>query len=69
MASIIAGHGDGYGNQDGIIGVAPGATILSIRVIPDTSDPGYKKYDSEQESQIQQELAEGIMQAVASTPR
>jgi subtilisin family serine protease len=64
MASIIAGHGDGYGGDDGIIGVAPYARILSIRVIPDTSDPGYKKYDSEPEDQIQQELADGIMEAV-----
>ncbi len=64
MASIIAGHGDGYGNDDGIIGVAPEAKILSIRVIPDTSDPGYRKYDSEPEKQIQHELAEGIREAV-----
>jgi subtilisin family serine protease len=64
MASIIAGHGDGYDELDGIVGVAPDARILSIRVIPDTSDPGYKKYDSEPESVIQQELADGIEEAV-----
>ncbi len=64
MASIIAGHGDGFGEGDGIIGVAPDAQILSIRVIPDTSDPGYKKYDSEPEQTIQDELAEGIREAV-----
>ena len=64
MASIIAGHGDGFGDEDGIIGVAPDAKILSIRVIPDTSDPGYKKYDSEPEQTIQDELAEGIREAV-----
>jgi len=63
MASIIAGHGDD-GGGDGIIGVAPKAKILSIRVIPDTTDPGYKKYDGEQESKIQDELAEGIREAV-----
>jgi subtilisin family serine protease len=63
MASIIAGRGNGFG--DGIIGVAPEAKILSIRVIPDMNDPGYKKYDSERESQIQDELAAGIMEAVA----
>jgi type VII secretion-associated serine protease mycosin len=64
MASIIAGHGDGWADEDGIIGVAPDARILSIRVIPDTSDPGYKKYDSEPEATIQGELAEGIREAV-----
>jgi type VII secretion-associated serine protease mycosin len=63
MASIIAGRGNGY--DDGIIGVAPEAKILSIRVIPDMNDPGYKKYDTEPEGQIQDELAEGIRQAVA----
>jgi type VII secretion-associated serine protease mycosin len=64
MASIIAGRGDGYAGGDGIIGVAPEAKILSIRVIPDMNDPGYKKYDSEPEGQIQRELAEGITEAV-----
>jgi type VII secretion-associated serine protease mycosin len=63
MASIIAGRGNGY--DDGIIGVAPEAKILSIRVIPDMNDPGYKKYDTEPEAQIQDELADGIRQAVA----
>jgi subtilisin family serine protease len=65
MASIIAGRGDGFDDQDGIIGVAPAATILSIRVIPDTTDPGYKKYDGEPESMIQGELADGIMEAIS----
>ncbi|MFI2304187.1 S8 family serine peptidase [Actinacidiphila glaucinigra] len=35
MASIIAGHGHGPGNADGVMGLAPGAEILSIR---DTGD-------------------------------
>ena len=47
-------------SDDGIVGVAPEAKILSIRVIPDMNDPGYKKYDGEQETQIQDELADGI---------
>jgi subtilisin family serine protease len=63
MASIIAGHGHD-GGADGIIGVAPQAKILSIRVIPDMNDPGYHRYDDEPEQQIQRELAEGIMEAV-----
>jgi type VII secretion-associated serine protease mycosin len=62
MASIIAGRGSGF--DDGIIGIAPEAKILSIRVIPDSNDPGYKKYDNEDESKIQQELADGITEAV-----
>ena len=62
MASIIAGRGTG--DDDGIVGVAPEAKILSIRVIPDSNDPDYKKYDSEPEGQIQDELAEGIREAV-----
>jgi subtilisin family serine protease len=62
MASIIGGRGNGF--DAGIIGVAPQAKILSVRVIPDMNDPGYKKYDQEPEKQIQDELAEGINQAV-----
>jgi len=50
MASLIAGHGhDGGG--DGIIGVAPEARILSIRVITDKSDPGYAAYEQQPLSQ------------------
>ena len=56
------GHGhDGGGS--GIEGVAPEAKILSIRVIPDKDDPGYRlQYEPEQT--IQDELADGIMTAV-----
>ena len=39
MASLIAGHGHGRGNRDGIAGVAPRASILSIRVIMEAGDP------------------------------
>jgi type VII secretion-associated serine protease mycosin len=63
MASIIAGHGHD-GGDDGIIGIAPEAKVLSIRVIPDKGDPGYQAYNSEPEARIQDELAEGIMTAV-----
>jgi subtilisin family serine protease len=62
MASIIAGHGHGGGGS-GITGVAPQAKLVSVRVIPDKGDPGYKKYDSEPESSIQQSLAKGITDA------
>jgi hypothetical protein len=63
MASIIAGHGHN-GGYDGIMGIAPQAKILSIRVIPDKGDPGYRKYNEEPEETIQDELATGIRTAV-----
>jgi hypothetical protein len=63
MASIIAGHGHD-GGYDGIMGIAPEAKILSIRVIPDKGDPGYQAYNNESEQRIQDELADGIMTAV-----
>jgi type VII secretion-associated serine protease mycosin len=63
MASIIAGHGHDDG-QDGIIGVAPQAKILSIRVIPEKDDPNYREYEAESEQRIQRALATGIRDAV-----
>ena len=63
MASLIAGHGHGGGS--GVIGIAPRARILSIRVIPDRADPHYGQYEHEQETRIQQSLANGINYAVA----
>jgi subtilisin family serine protease len=63
MASLIAGHGhDGGGS--GVIGIAPESRILSIRVIPDRTDPHYGAYTREQEVTIQQSLAGGIDYAV-----
>ncbi len=38
-ASIIAGHGDNVADAAGIIGVAPAARILSVRVVLDATDP------------------------------
>jgi type VII secretion-associated serine protease mycosin len=38
MASIIAGHGHGAGDADGVIGVAPEAKILPVRVILEDGD-------------------------------
>ena len=63
MASIIAGHGTG-GGYDGVMGIAPQAKVLSIRVIPDKGDPAYRAYNDEPEQTIQDELADGIMAAV-----
>jgi subtilisin family serine protease len=64
MASLIAGHGhDGGGS--GIIGVAPKSHVLSIRVITDSTDPNYSRYQHEPQARIQSELARAIRYAVA----
>jgi subtilase family protein len=39
VASLIAGHGHGPHREDGIIGVAPMAKILSVRVTLENKDP------------------------------
>ncbi|HWG13158.1 MAG TPA: S8 family serine peptidase [Streptosporangiaceae bacterium] len=64
MASIIAGHGHGLDDDDGVIGAAPKARILSVRVIPDRNDPGYSTYEREREDRVQDSLAAGIKYAV-----
>ena len=38
VASLIAGHGHGPGDADGITGVAPGTTILSVQVTLEYDD-------------------------------
>jgi type VII secretion-associated serine protease mycosin len=68
MASLIAGHGHD-GGLSGVIGVAPEARILSIRVIPDRGDPRYNRYEREPETAIQQSLADGIRYAVTHGAR
>lgn len=39
MAAIIAGHGHGAGNSAGVLGIAPRARILPVRVILEDKDP------------------------------
>ena len=39
IASLIAGHGHGPGQADGVIGIAPSAKILSVRVTLESDDP------------------------------
>ncbi len=39
IASLIAGHGHGTAQADGIIGIAPSAKILSVRVTLESNDP------------------------------
>ncbi|WP_329341160.1 type VII secretion-associated serine protease mycosin [Streptomyces sp. NBC_00663] len=38
MAGIIAGHGHGYADGDGVMGIAPEARILPVRVILEDGD-------------------------------
>ncbi|MFF9753930.1 type VII secretion-associated serine protease mycosin [Streptomyces sp. NPDC014344] len=56
MAGIIAGHGHGPGNGDGVLGVAPEAKILPVRVILEDRDPARAKARSTRGNA----LAEGI---------
>ncbi|MFJ3774815.1 type VII secretion-associated serine protease mycosin [Streptomyces sp. NPDC090075] len=56
MAGIIAGHGHGVGNQDGVMGVAPEARILPVRVILEDGDSARAKARSTRGNA----LAEGI---------
>ncbi len=63
MASLIAGHGHD-GRTSGILGTAPEARVLSIRVITDRLDPGYAAYERQPLSRGQAELAKGIGYAV-----
>ena len=45
VASLIAGHGSGPGRAGGIVGVAPAARVLSVRVILDDQEPGIAAYN------------------------
>jgi subtilisin family serine protease len=40
LASLVAGHGHGAGNTDGVVGVAPGASILPIAFAPRPGEAG-----------------------------
>ncbi|MFE1249075.1 type VII secretion-associated serine protease mycosin [Streptomyces sp. NPDC058735] len=56
MAGIIAGHGHGPGNSEGVLGIAPEARILPVRVILEDGDPSRAKARSTRGNA----LAEGI---------
>ncbi|WP_405909522.1 MULTISPECIES: type VII secretion-associated serine protease mycosin [unclassified Streptomyces] len=43
MAGIIAGHGHGYDDADGVMGIAPEAKILPVRVILEDGDSSRTK--------------------------
>jgi type VII secretion-associated serine protease mycosin len=47
IASLIAGHGSGAGRKSGVLGVAPAAKILSVRVILDDGEPGFGEFAAE----------------------
>ncbi|MEU1502572.1 type VII secretion-associated serine protease mycosin [Streptomyces sp. NPDC005732] len=56
MAGIIAGHGHGAGHGDGVLGVAPEAKILPVRVILEDGDSSRTRARSTRGNA----LAEGI---------
>ncbi|MPY61897.1 type VII secretion-associated serine protease mycosin, partial [Streptomyces spongiae] len=60
MAGIIAGHGHGPGGEDGVLGIAPAARILPVRVILEDKDPARSKARTTRGNA----LAEGIRWAV-----
>ncbi|OEU96762.1 type VII secretion-associated serine protease mycosin [Streptomyces oceani] len=43
MAGLIAGHGHGEERAEGMLGVAPEATILPVRVLLESKDPRHEK--------------------------
>ena len=62
VASVIAGHGHGPGRQSGIVGVAPAARILSVRVNLEFNDP--LNSDQAVTRRLPAAIADGITYAV-----
>lgn len=60
MAGIIAGRGHGPGGEDGVLGVAPEAEVLPVRVLLEDGDPERSRARSSRSGA----LAEGIRWAV-----
>jgi type VII secretion-associated serine protease mycosin len=63
IASLIAGHGSGPGRSGGVIGVAPDARILSVRVILDDQEPGFDVYN--ENANYADAIPDGIRYAVS----
>jgi type VII secretion-associated serine protease mycosin len=61
MASLIAGHGHGADGSAGIMGVAPDAKVLSIRVTWELADP--MRNDHAQVAHSRDAIAKGIRYA------
>lgn len=62
MASLIAGHGHGLKGRRGVIGVAPEARVLSVRVILEEEEPGFDEFNTA--PRFEDVVAEGIRYAV-----
>jgi len=62
MASLIAGHGHGPGGADGVIGIAPRAKVLSVRVILEDEEPGFREFNTAE--RYENVVARGIRYAV-----
>jgi hypothetical protein len=67
VAAIIAGRGHGAGDRSGIIGIAPAARILSVRVTLEFNDP--LSSDASISRRLPQAIADGITYAVAHGAR
>ncbi|MGH3256960.1 MAG: S8 family serine peptidase, partial [Streptosporangiaceae bacterium] len=67
VAAIIAGHGHGAGDRSGIVGIAPAARILSVRVTLEFNDP--LSSDASITRRLPQAIANGITYAVAHGAR
>ena len=67
VAAIIAGHGHGAGDRSGIIGIAPAARILSVRVTLEYNDP--LSADASISRGLPQAIADGITYAVVHGAR
>ncbi len=67
VSAIIAGHGHGAGDRSGIVGIAPAARILSVRVTLEFNDP--LSSDASISRRLPQAIADGITYAVAHGAR
>lgn len=64
MASIIAGHGHGPGQSQGMLGIAPQSNILSIRVTLENDDPLRRDNGQANGTGERDAVAQGIRYAV-----
>jgi hypothetical protein len=64
MASLIVGHGHGSGNSSGILGVAPGARVLSVQVTLDSTSS--QASDAGVTARLPDAIAAGINYAVSA---
>ncbi|GAA2399873.1 type VII secretion-associated serine protease mycosin [Nonomuraea africana] len=62
MASLIAGRGHGRNRAEGIIGIAPESTVLSVRVTLENDDP--RREQQRTRTRGRDSLARGIRYAV-----